>query len=369
MPTRYSNKRERKQKKGEEIEWLDFLFCRVFFFIYVTPVYMLCLAFIFTPSPCFTLHLYVTPLPDVMLALLLLVLIILFLSFRWPTQSRLAEAGTTAQGRQALSEAFSLCEPLPDDPETGWDLVYWVETALSHMAQGNYPYTSSYFMNGRGEMPPYPIIKACDTFLADDLMATCNEDPTALCPALYEGIASFVGVYYNNSEKLACNDIYTHLEKESTSEHNMLWDYQCCTEIFQAFGQDGIRDVFWPAPWNATSEAIRCENKYAGILPDMDWGIASFGNPDHWKRTTSNIVWSNGELDPWAGAGVMTNLSDSLISIMIPQAAHHLDLMFSNKRDTHAVRWARNFEMAHVLRWIDERRKKIKNWTATTHAR
>lgn len=214
-----------------------------------------------------------------------------------------------------------------------------------------------------------PIIKACNTFLADDLMATCNDDPTALCPALYEGIASFVGVYYNNSEKMACNDIYTHLEKESTSEHNMLWDYQCCTEIFQAFGQDGIRDVFWPAPWNATSEAIRCENKYAGILPDMDWGIASFGNPDHWKRTTSNIVWSNGELDPWAGAGVMTNLSDSLISIMIPQAAHHLDLMFSNERDTHAVRWARNFEMAHVLRWIDERRTKIKNWTATTHAR
>jgi len=62
---------------------------------------------------------------------------------------RLAYAGATPEGRAALEEGFKLCAPLEGDA-SGWDVTYWVNTALSYMAMGNYPYPSSYILNGDG---------------------------------------------------------------------------------------------------------------------------------------------------------------------------------------------------------------------------
>lgn len=46
-------------------------------------------------------------------------------------------------------------------------------------------------------------------------------------------------------------------------------------------------------------------------------------------RGTSNIVFSNGLLDPWSVFGVLHDVSDSVVAITIPDGAHHLDLMYS----------------------------------------
>jgi len=80
-----------------------------------------------------------------------------------------------------------------------------------------------------------------------------------------------------------------------------------------------------------------------------------------------NIVWSNGALDPWSGAGVyppgggpegplVQNISadGSQIALVIPLGAHHVDLFFSDPRDPPIVTEARAIEERFITQWCQE---------------
>ena len=80
---------------------------------------------------------------------------------------------------------------------------------------------------------------------------------------------------------------------------------------------------------------------------------------------TSNIVFSSGGFDGWSAGGVATNETGrGLYSILIPNGAHHLDLMFSHENDPDDVIRARQFEMSQVRKWTQEyhARTKAKSW-------
>ena len=64
--------------------------------------------------------------------------------------------------------------------------------------------------------------------------------------------------------------------------------------------------------------------------------------------------FSNGGRDPWSGGGQLESVSDSLIAIFIPEAAHHLDLRSSNPADPQSVIDARNQEKEIFRKWIKE---------------
>jgi len=74
--------------------------------------------------------------------------------------------------------------------------------------------------------------------------------------------------------------------------------------------------------------------------------------PDLSPRDTSNIVFSNGLLDPWSVFGVQQDVSDSVVAVIIPDGAHHLDLMYSRPDDSHDLKAARDTIMQHVKRWV-----------------
>ena len=58
--------------------------------------------------------------------------------------------------------------------DAGWDAAFWLDDAMSYMAMGNYPYESSYILNGDGTLPPFPVRAACDFF--DDYYAGRDAD-------------------------------------------------------------------------------------------------------------------------------------------------------------------------------------------------
>lgn len=65
-------------------------------------------------------------------------------------------------------------------------------------------------------------------------------------------------------------------------------------------------------------------------------------------------MFSNGLLDPWSVFGVLDDVSDSVVAVIIPDGAHHLDLMYSRPDDSEALRSARQTIMQHVGRWVQQ---------------
>ena len=68
--------------------------------------------------------------------------------------------------------------------------------------------------------------------------------------------------------------------------------------------------------------------------------------------TVTNFCCSNGQLDPWRAGGVTSNLSETLVAIVIEEAAHHLDLRSSNPGDPNSVIQAREQEKQIIKNWI-----------------
>lgn len=74
------------------------------------------------------------------------------------------------------------------------------------------------------------------------------------------------------------------------------------------------------------------------------------------------MVFSNGLLDPYHGAGVLHNISDTVVAVVMPEAAHCLDLLFSSPADPVSVTEAREAERRYIHAWVDEYQASGKHW-------
>jgi len=72
-----------------------------------------------------------------------------------------------------------------------------------------------------------------------------------------------------------------------------------------------------------------------------------------WKHT-SNIIWSNGDLDPWHAGGLIDDVLPNSVYLWIEKSGHHLDLRTPNAADPPAVKAARAQETQWITRWIND---------------
>ena len=253
--------------------------------------------------------------------------------------------GKHKKGRAKIAKSMRICngvEALPDK-EAVVELAEWGEEAWSYLAMGNYPYSSTYILNGEATLPAYPVRVACEHL----------KDPNLKGEELLSKMADAVGLFYNATGKLKCFD-FGASAGNATEEDASFWDWQYCSEQFMPQSSDGIRDMFWDRPVDK-SEIKRCEKEW-GVTPlkykaTIEWGGRRM-------ESASNIVFSNGGLDPWRSGGVLSTPSDSLVAVQIPEGAHHLDLMFSNEKDPESVIKVRKIEEEHIVKWINEARER-----------
>merc|ERR1712048_820031 len=139
--------------------------------------------------------------------------------------------------------------------------------------------------------------------------------------------------------------------------------------------------MFFSQPWNANAASQSCtqDPRYGGVLPRQMWFTTYFGGRE---IDSSNIVFSNGKLDPWARQGVLPaalpnatfsyaegvlssskssilDLGTGSLALLIDLSAHHLDLFFTSENDPVSVVNARQQEMAKATDWIAERKQRM----------
>ncbi|KAG7480488.1 hypothetical protein MATL_G00056550 [Megalops atlanticus] len=245
---------------------------------------------------------------------------------------------------ERIQSGFSLCQT----PATAKDmrqLKGFLRNAFTLMAMLDYPY-STHFM---GSMPANPVKVACDTMLSG--------------ADLLHALRDTVGIVYNSTGELSCFDLYSlYVECADPTgcglgSNSLAWDYQACTEIEMCYESNNVTDMFPPLPFTEQDRARYCAQRW-GVVPRPGWLKTQYWGDA--LSTASNIIFSNGDLDPWANGGIRKSLSSSLIAINISDGAHHLDLRASNEADPQSVVLARQKEAEIIGKWVEmERRKSL----------
>merc|ERR1711957_191490 len=176
--------------------------------------------------------------------------------------------------------------------------------------------------------------------------------------SLFQAVRDAVATQYNNTGSKTCFDIgdaahfmrgkpATVAGDRMSTQCTGSWDYQYCTEkdIYYCPNGQNCSD------WDFEGIADGCQRNW-GVRPRLDWTRIALSS----KRleSSSNMVFSNGRLDPWHAGGVLHNVSSSVRAIIIENGAHHIDLMFSDPVDAGFpdIVAAREFEREAMREWV-----------------
>jgi lysosomal Pro-X carboxypeptidase len=256
---------------------------------------------------------------------------------------------TSSRGLDEINSAMKTCPPLRNVGDVQNFMAY-AEASFGNMAMSSYPYPSAYLLlGGKGVLPAYPMRVACGFMTAN--FTTPLDRLVALRNA--------IGVFYNNTKDTMCLNMSSAVNHASQVV-GYLWGYLSCTTMFMPAGQDGENDMFYPSPWNTTQQIDICRQQFPNIETRPDWVQISYGGRGV-AAWGSNIVFSNGRLDPWHNGGILNATAPTVATVMIPDVGHHIDLMFSDPKDTPEVRAARALELKHIRSWINQKRSSDKH--------
>ncbi|XP_034027215.1 dipeptidyl peptidase 2 [Thalassophryne amazonica] len=247
------------------------------------------------------------------------------------------------QDYSRIQSEFALCE-CPSSAEDVHQLHGLLRNAFTVIAMLDYPYSTQFI----GKLPANPVKVVCNTMLSgSDLLANLRNS---------------AGILYNGTGQLSCFDLYRLYVACADptgcglGNDGLAWDYQACTEINLCYESNNVTDMFPPMAFTERDRELYCAKRWA-VIPRPDWLKTQYWGDA--LSTTSNIIFSNGDLDPWANGGVRRSLSSSLIAVNIAGAAHHLDLRGANAADPKSVIIARKTEADLIAQWVKMERMKL----------
>lgn len=194
----------------------------------------------------------------------------------------------------------------------------------------NYPYP-------RGNLPGHPIREFCSR-----VSENYDSDENLLI-----AFSNALQVLTNYTGSQKCLSF-----KSKSSVDGRPWGFQRCTELVFPNCSNGTSDgeMFLKYDWNFQEFTESCQKKYH-INPQERILIDTYGSSFEYG---SNIIFSNGMLDPWSGYGILSLFNKKHEIVIIPDAAHQLDLRADHLADPQSVRNARNLYISKFKEWIEE---------------
>jgi len=258
----------------------------------------------------------------------------------WSDIGSMAES---SEGRAFLGEVFNLCNT-PSNAYEAMLTMDIMDESLSYMAMSSYPYASNYISGAvlgttTGSLPAYPVKSACNDYLVESFHSA--EDRVA-------ALGKFNAVFWNSDGENSCLDTSTMWD----TYNDYIWDYLYCRSLVMPSGsKGGDDDMLWESLWDVDETVEWCNEEYA-IEVDTNGPASRVYGGRSIAKAMSNVVFTNGDMDPWYPGGVLQDESESLVAIMIKDAGHHLDLMFSNSADSQSLKDARAKEVKMMEQWI-----------------
>merc|ERR1719318_111188 len=131
-------------------------------------------------------------------------------------------------------------------------------------------------------------------------MRSIMSPPAALLTELFKGLS----VYFNTSTTATCLAYKEGAQPSSLDDKG--WDLQSCTEMVMPMCANNKDDMFEAQPWNEPDFAAGCKKRWSTDPQTYKMEI-TYGGRDLFGA--SNIVWSNGALDPWSTGGILKDIS------------------------------------------------------------
>ncbi|CDW78306.1 lysosomal pro-x carboxypeptidase [Stylonychia lemnae] len=242
---------------------------------------------------------------------------------------------------QDIKNAFNTCDGQPSSSDQVQFLLDSIPSVLGNMAMVNYPYPTSFI----APLPGNPVKAAC----------TAAGVPASDLDYI-NSLAKMYLVFTNYSGQSICTNLNGGNQQFAPPD-TQAWDYQTCQEFVTPIFQSGKTDMFLPEPYNPDLIISDCAKK--GLIPQFDYNLDTFGGRNINKDFAhiSNIIFSNGDLDPWRAGGIpegtLKDNKDILIRL-IKGGAHLLDLRAPNKDDPQDLTDARTSFTALIQKWVSD---------------
>ncbi|RNA14652.1 lysosomal Pro-X carboxypeptidase [Brachionus plicatilis] len=246
--------------------------------------------------------------------------------------------GQSDKGLSELKEIFGLCKPLKSSKQ----LKDWIADIYGNTAMVNYPYETNFL----APLPAWPVRVMCS-----NITRYFNKsNPLSVLKSIYHGI----NVFLNYTGTSSCFDV----ESDTPSDIGMVaWTYQTCTEFVFPMCTNGIEDMFEKQDWDPLAYNRECYDQFK-TMPREEWPLINYGGSSHDIKYHSNLIFSNGNLDPWSAGGVLNDVNEKLKAVIIENGAHHLGKE-SNEKDPDSVLIARLKEIEAINTWIQDHLKSL----------
>ncbi|XP_019150367.1 PREDICTED: lysosomal Pro-X carboxypeptidase-like [Ipomoea nil] len=224
-------------------------------------------------------------------------------------------------GLSILSKKFKLCKGLKSPGE----LKDYLDSTYCTAAQYDQP-------------PKYPVTEVCGGIDG----APKGAD---ILDRIHAGV---VGLEGNRT----CYD--PQIYNPPTSETIVGWRWQTCSEMAMPIGRGDRDTMFFPAPFSMQQFSRDCDDYY-GVPPRPHWITTYYGGHDIklvLHKFGSNIIFSNGLRDPYSSAGVLEDISDTVLAVYTRNGSHCLDIYGASKTDPDWLTEQRKKEVEIIQSWI-----------------